>query len=158
MEQYICYRYVNTRIMTAAMNPKPEKLRRDVILKFKNLQVTARTLKDELVPFVLCWINLIEIHVKYIFRSLKKKSIACFGVVSKIGKYNDIIKYALGLRLFRLVQNWVWKLEISVKPSFAGKIVHRHEMLWNTRTEAVNTNKCFNPDVLEFICYSPNNI
>nr|XP_058942065.1 putative adhesion G protein-coupled receptor E4P [Pocillopora verrucosa] len=25
--------------MTAAMNPKPEKLRRDVILKFKNLQV-----------------------------------------------------------------------------------------------------------------------
>ncbi|XP_066023126.1 adhesion G protein-coupled receptor E3 isoform X2 [Pocillopora verrucosa] len=32
-------RYVNTRIMTAAMNPKPEKLRRDVILKFKNLQV-----------------------------------------------------------------------------------------------------------------------
>ena len=91
--------------MTAAMNPKPEKLRRDVILKFKNLQVTARTLKDELVPFVLCWINLIEIHVKYIFRSLRKKSIACFGVVSKIGKYKDIINYALGLRLFRLVQN-----------------------------------------------------
>ena len=91
--------------MTAAMNPKPEKLRRDVILKFKNLQVTARTLKDGLVPFVLCWINLKEIHVKYIFRSLRKKSIACFGVVSKIGKYKDIINYALGLRLFRLVQN-----------------------------------------------------
>nr|XP_058949103.1 adhesion G-protein coupled receptor D1-like [Pocillopora verrucosa] len=32
-------RYVNTRIMTAAMNPKPEKLRRDAILKFRNLQV-----------------------------------------------------------------------------------------------------------------------
>ena len=105
------------------MNPKPEKLRRDVILKFKNLQVTARTLKDELVPFVLCWINLIEIHVKYIFRSLRKKSIACFGVVSKIGKYKDIINYALGLRLFRLVQNWVLNFEISVKPSFARRIV-----------------------------------
>ena len=105
--------------MTAAMNPKPEKLRRDVILKFKNLQVTARTLKDELVPFVLCWINLIEIHVKYIFRSLRKKSIACFGVVSKIGKYKDIINCGLGLRLFRLVQNWVSNFEIPLKPSFA---------------------------------------
>ena len=92
IEQYLFYRYVNTRIMTAAMNPKPEKLRRGVILKFKNLQVTARTMKDELVPFVLGWINLIEIHVKYIFRSLKKKSIACFGAVSKIGKYKEYYK------------------------------------------------------------------
>ncbi|XP_022808311.1 adhesion G protein-coupled receptor L4-like isoform X2 [Stylophora pistillata] len=32
-------RYVNTRIMTAAMDPKPEKLQQDVILKFKNLEV-----------------------------------------------------------------------------------------------------------------------
>ena len=81
--------------MTAAMNPKPEKLRRDVILKFKNLQVTARTLKDKLFPFVSCWINVIEIHLKYIFRSLKEKSIACFGVVSKTGRNKDIVKYAL---------------------------------------------------------------
>ena len=95
IEQYLFYRYVNTRIMTAAMNPKPEKLRRGVILKFKNLQVTARTLKDKLFPFVSCWINLIEIHLKYIFRSLKEKSIACFGVVSKTGRNKDIVKYAL---------------------------------------------------------------
>ncbi|RMX45081.1 hypothetical protein pdam_00025156, partial [Pocillopora damicornis] len=33
------YRYVNTRIMTAAVDPKPEKLRQDVILKFRNLKV-----------------------------------------------------------------------------------------------------------------------
>ncbi|CAH3159244.1 unnamed protein product [Pocillopora meandrina] len=44
--------YVNTRIMTAAMNPKPEKLRRDAILKFRNLQVTAKIQKDERVPSV----------------------------------------------------------------------------------------------------------
>ena len=64
--------------MTAAMNPKPEKLRRDVILKFKNLQVTARTVKDELVPFVLCWINLIEIHVKYIFQVVEEEKHCMF--------------------------------------------------------------------------------
>ena len=86
--------------MTAGMSPKPEKLRRDAILKFRNLQVKARTLKDKLVPFVSCWINLIEKHVKYIFSSLKKKSIACFGVVSKAGKYKDIVKYALEFHLF----------------------------------------------------------
>lgn len=87
------------------MNPKPEKLGRDAILKFRNLQVTAKIQKDERVPSVSCWIDLIEVRVNYIFRSLKKNNTACFGVVSKIGKYKDIINYALGLRLFRLVQN-----------------------------------------------------
>ncbi|PFX29304.1 EGF, latrophilin and seven transmembrane domain-containing protein 1 [Stylophora pistillata] len=32
-------RYVNTRIITAAVDPKHEKLRQDVILKFRNLKV-----------------------------------------------------------------------------------------------------------------------
>lgn len=47
------YRYVNTRIMTAAVDPKPEKLRQDVILKFRNLKVTARTLNVHFSPFLL---------------------------------------------------------------------------------------------------------
>ena len=34
------YRYVNTRIVTVALDPAPEKLQQDVILKFKNLKVT----------------------------------------------------------------------------------------------------------------------
>ena len=98
-KHFLC-RYVNTRIMTAAMNPKPEKLRRDAILKFRNLQVTAKIQKDERVPSVSCWIDLIEIRVNCIFRSLKKNNTACFGVVSKIGKNKDIVKYALELHLF----------------------------------------------------------
>ncbi|XP_022809183.1 adhesion G protein-coupled receptor L4-like [Stylophora pistillata] len=32
-------RYINTRIITAAMDPKPEQLRQDAILKFRNLKV-----------------------------------------------------------------------------------------------------------------------
>ena len=47
------YRYVNTRIMTAAVDPKHEKLRQDVILKFRNLKVTARTLNVHFSPFLL---------------------------------------------------------------------------------------------------------
>ena len=47
------YRYVNTRIMTAAVDPKPEKLRQDVILKFRNLKVTVRTLNVHFSPFLL---------------------------------------------------------------------------------------------------------
>ncbi|PFX14626.1 Polycystic kidney disease protein 1-like 2 [Stylophora pistillata] len=35
-------RYVNTKIVTAAMNPKPEQLRQDVILRFKNLEVVDK--------------------------------------------------------------------------------------------------------------------
>ena len=34
------YRYINSRIMAVTMDPKPEKLRENVILKFKNLKVT----------------------------------------------------------------------------------------------------------------------
>ncbi|XP_022778375.1 adhesion G-protein coupled receptor G5-like [Stylophora pistillata] len=32
-------RFVNTRIMTADMDPKPEKLQQDVVLKFRSLEV-----------------------------------------------------------------------------------------------------------------------
>ena len=82
------------------MNPKPEKLRRDAILKFRNLQVTAKIQKDERVPSVSCWIDLIEIRVNYIFRSLKKNNTACFGVVSKIGKNKVICQICFGTPSF----------------------------------------------------------
>ena len=81
------------------MDPKPEILQ-DLILKFRNLQVTSKIQKDERVPSVSCCIDLIEIRVNYIFRSLKKNNTACFGVVSKIGKNKDIVKYALELHHF----------------------------------------------------------
>ena len=71
-------RYVNTRIMTAAVDPKPEKLRQDVILKFRNLKVTVRTLNVHFSPFLLGWLKSTEIQS--IFRSMKERSSACFGM------------------------------------------------------------------------------
>ncbi|RMX61062.1 hypothetical protein pdam_00020657 [Pocillopora damicornis] len=35
-------RYVGTRMMAAAMDPKPDKLQDNIIVKFRNLKVTAR--------------------------------------------------------------------------------------------------------------------
>ena len=42
--QYFPYlfRHVVTRIMMAAMDPKPEKLQEHVILKFRNLKVITK--------------------------------------------------------------------------------------------------------------------
>ena len=45
--QYFVYlfRHVVTRIMMAAMDPKPENLQENVILKFKNLKVITTKAK-----------------------------------------------------------------------------------------------------------------
>ena len=36
-------RYLNSRIMAVAMDPKPEKLEANIILKFRNLKVRTRS-------------------------------------------------------------------------------------------------------------------
>ena len=40
---FLFVRYLNTRIMAVAMDPKPEKLEANIILKFRNLKVRTRS-------------------------------------------------------------------------------------------------------------------
>ena len=47
------HRYVNSRIMAVTMDPKPETLRENVILKFKNLKVTWKFVAMHFLKFIL---------------------------------------------------------------------------------------------------------
>ena len=40
---FLFIRYLNSRIMAVAMDPKPEKLEANIILKFRNLKVRTRS-------------------------------------------------------------------------------------------------------------------
>ena len=66
------YRYINSRIMAVTMDPKPEKLRENVILKFKNLKVIWK------LAVMRCF-DLFS-PIKFIFRSWQQISTVCFGV------------------------------------------------------------------------------
>ena len=66
------YRYMNSRIMAVTMDPKPEKLRENVILKLKNLKVIWK------LAFMRCF-DLFS-PIKFIFRSWQQRSTVCFGV------------------------------------------------------------------------------
>ena len=66
------YRYMNSRIMAVTMDPKPEKLRENVILKLKNLKVIWK------LAFMRCF-DLFS-PIKFIFRSWKQRGTVCFGV------------------------------------------------------------------------------
>ncbi|RMX53208.1 hypothetical protein pdam_00024388 [Pocillopora damicornis] len=74
-------RYVNSRIIAVTMDPKPETLRENVILKFKNLKI------------------------KSIFRFRQQRSAVCFGVASAkvfIAKINIFPCVLMLLLLFPL--------------------------------------------------------
>lgn len=61
--------------MAAAMDPKPDKLQDNIILKFRNLKVTVR--EKILVISVLL---VFSTKIKCIFRTIEGRKVACFGM------------------------------------------------------------------------------
>ena len=74
-------------IMAATMDPKPEKLQQNVILKFRNLKVKTIT--------KLYWFRLVALISKDIqcisrqMEEMEERSVACFGVTSATKSKNQ---------------------------------------------------------------------
>lgn len=62
-------------MMAAAMDPKPDKLQDNIIVKFRNLKVTAR--EKILITSVLL---VFSTKIKCIFRTIEGRKVACFGM------------------------------------------------------------------------------
>ena len=87
-------------IMAATMDPKPEKLQQNVILKFKNLKVTTIT--------KLYWFGLVALiskENKCISRQMEEmeeRSVACFGVTLATKSKNQFNYCLLSLVSFNV--------------------------------------------------------
>ena len=74
-------------IMAATMDPKPEKLQQNVILKFRNLKVKTIT--------KLYWFRLVALISKDIqcisrqMEEMEERSVACFAVTSATKSKNQ---------------------------------------------------------------------
>ena len=68
-------RYLNSRIMAVAMDPKPNKLEANVMLKFRNLKVRTRLNWYQLRYIVFIYSK----EIIHIFRLMKEKRHVYFG-------------------------------------------------------------------------------
>ena len=71
-------------IMAVAMDPKPEKLQQNIILKFRDLKVTTRKKY-----IFICVALFYSRGTKFISRETAERNSVCFGVVSATKSKNQ---------------------------------------------------------------------